>query len=54
MENESTEVFLAENSAMVKEVADHHPVVLFTKENIDSDEPVPVVNLPLVRFIGGP
>ena len=27
---------------------------IFTKENIYSDKPVPVVNLPLVRFIGVP
>ena len=28
-------------------------MVLFTKENTDADKPVPVVNLPPVRFIGG-
>ena len=39
---------------MVKEGVDHHAVVLFTKENMDSDKPVPVVNIPPVRFIGGP
>ena len=39
---------------MVKEGADHHPVVIFTKDNMDVDKPVPVVNLPPVRFIGGP
>ena len=26
---------------------------LFTKENMDADKPVPVVNLPPVRFIDG-
>ena len=39
---------------MLKEVADHQSVVLFTKDNIDSDKPVLVVNLPPVRFIGDP
>ena len=39
---------------MVKEGADQHPVVLFTKENMGSDKPVTVVNIPNVRFIGGP
>ena len=29
-------------------------VVLFTKDNIEAYKPVPVVNLPPVRFIGGP
>ena len=38
---------------MVKEGADHQPVVIFTKENTDEDKPVPVENLPPVRFIGG-
>ena len=29
-------------------------MVLFTKEKMNTDKPVPVVNLPPVRFIGGP
>ena len=29
-------------------------MVPFTKENTDADKPVPVVNFPHVRFIGGP
>ena len=29
-------------------------MVLFTKENMVSDKPVPLVILPPVRFIGGP
>ena len=41
-------------SVMVKERADHLPVVLFTKENIDVDKPVLVVNLPPAIFIGAP
>ena len=53
MENASREVSLAENSAMVKEGVDHQPVVLFTKDNTDTDKPVLMVNLPPVRFIGG-
>ena len=42
---------LAEHSVMVNERADHLPVVLFTKEIMDVDKPVPVVILPPVRFI---
>ena len=37
-----------------KKRADHLPVVLFTKYNVDAYKPVPVVNMPPVRFIGGP
>ena len=37
---------------MVKEVAYHQQVVIFTKENMDVDKPVPVVNIPPARFIG--
>ena len=29
-------------------------MVLFTKQNMDGDKPVPVLNFPPVRFIGGP
>ena len=54
MENASTEVSLEAHSEMVKEVADHLPVVLCTKDNMDEDKPVPVINLPPVKFIGGP
>ena len=54
MENTSTEVSLAAHSEMVKERADHQPVVLFTKYNIDADKPVQVVIILRVRFIGGP
>ena len=53
MENESTEVFLELKPSMVKEGTDQHAVVLFTKGNIGSDKPVPVVKLPPVIFIGG-
>ena len=53
VDNASTEVSLAEHSALVKEVADHQPLVIFTKEIMDADEPVPVLNLPPVSFIGG-
>ena len=45
---------LSAQSVMVKERANHLPAVLFTKENIYADKPVPVVNLPPVRFIGAP
>ena len=38
---------------MLKEVAEHHPVVLFTKENMDVDKHFSVVNIPTVRFIYG-
>ena len=39
---------------MVKERAYYLPVVLFSKENIDADKPIPEVNLPPVSFIGAP
>ena len=39
---------------MVKEGADHQPVVLFIKENMGAEKPVPVVILLPVRFISGP
>ena len=54
VDNVSTEVSLVSHSVMVYEGADHQPVVIFTKYNMDSDKPVPVVNLPDVRFICGP
>ena len=53
MDNESTEVSLVEHSALVKKVEDHLSVVLFTKDNMDADKPVPVVNIPHVGYIGG-
>ena len=34
-----------------KKRADHLPVVIFTKYNVDAYKPVPVVNIPPVRFI---
>ena len=54
MENESTELSLAAHSEMVKERADHQPVVIFTKDNMGEDKPVTVVIIPPVRFIGAP
>ena len=53
MENASTEVYLAAHSEMVKEIADHQLVVIFTKDHVDADKPVPVVILSPVSFIGG-
>ena len=29
-------------------------MVLFTKDNMDADKHIPVVNIPPVRFLGGP
>ena len=40
--------------SFVKEVAYNISVVIFTKESMDADKYVPVVNVPPVRFIGGP
>ena len=54
MENTSTELSLAENSAMVKEKLDQQPVVIFTKDNMDAYKPVRVVFIPPEMFIGGP
>ena len=51
MDNASTEVSLVAQSEMLKEGADHLPVVIFAEDNIYADKPVPVVNLPPVRFI---
>ena len=45
---------LSEHSVMANERAEHLPVVIFTKEIIDVDKPVPVVNILPVRFIGVP
>ena len=54
MGNASTEISFTSHSEMVKEGAERLPVVLFTEESIDADKTVPVVNLPPMRFIGGP
>ena len=54
VKNASTEVSLALHLSMVKEIEHHQPVVLFTKESMGADKPVPVVNLPPVRFTGLP
>ena len=40
--------------SLVKEVADHLPVVIPTRDNMDAYNPVPVVSLPSVICIGGP
>ena len=48
----STEVSLEAHSEMVNKGADHQPVVIFTKYNMDADKPVTVVNLPPVMFKG--
>ena len=39
---------------MVKIVADHQPVLVFTKENMDGYRYVSVVNISPVRFICRP
>ena len=54
MDNVSTELSLVSQLELVKEVANHMPVVLFTKESMDAYKPVPLVNIPPVRFMGGP
>ena len=53
MDNASEEVSLEAHSVMLSKGANHQPVVLLMKENINADKHVPVVNLPPVRFIGG-
>ena len=52
--NALTEVSLSAHSALVKERADHLPVVKFAEDNMDANRYVPVVNLLPVRFIGYP
>ena len=54
MDHASKNVSLAAHSEMVKEGSYHQPVVIFTKESIDADKPVTVVNIPPVRYICGP
>ena len=54
MGNTSSEVSLEAHSGMVKEGADHQPVVLFKKDNMDAYQPVLVVNITRMSFIGGP
>ena len=53
MDISSIEVSVAYYSLMLKEIAYHLTVVLFAKNNIDADKPVPVVNISPVIFIGG-
>ena len=52
MDNASTEVSLAAHPEMVKEGSKQHPVIIFTKDNMDADKHVSVINLPPMRFIG--
>ena len=54
MENASTEFSLESHSAILKEGAYHQLVVIFTKDNMDADKSVTVVNITPVSFIGGP
>ena len=51
MDNAPTEVSFEAHSVMVKERAGHPPKIIFTKESIDADKLIIVVNLPTVRFI---
>ena len=53
VDNVSAEFLLEAPTVMLNIVADHQPVVIFTKENMDEDKPFPVINIPPVRFIGG-
>ena len=46
-------MYLSSHPALVKEGADHPPSVLLKKYNINADKPVPVGNLPPMRFMGG-
>ena len=54
VDNVSTEVSLVSHLVFVKEGADHMIVFLFTKDIMDEDKPVPVVNIALARFMHGP
>ena len=53
MDNASTELSLASQSVILKEISYHLPVVIFTKDSMDADKPVPVLNLPPMGFICG-
>ena len=48
-----TEVLLVAHSALVKEGTYHLPVVLFTKEILDSYKPILVWNIPPLKCVGG-
>ena len=39
---------------MVKKGEDHPPVVIFTRDSMDTDKPISVVNIPPLGFVGGP
>ena len=49
----STEVSLAAHSVLVKEGAYHMPVVLSTKDILDVEKPILVVNITPLNFSGG-
>ena len=54
LNNSSIKLSLTAHSLLVKEGAYHPPVVLFTKESMDTYQPVPVLDLLPVIFLGGP
>ena len=54
MENSSTKVSLTSHSSLVKDIADHQPVDIFTKEILDPDKPILVENLPPFKLAGVP
>ena len=53
MDNISTEISLAAYSTLVNEVSNHLTVDLFSKESLDADKPILVVNLPSLKFTRG-
>ena len=52
MDNSSIEVSLEVNSTLVKEGADHLPVVLFKIYILYAKKTIVVVNIPLFNFAG--
>ena len=54
MENSSIEKFLSAHPEMAKKVTYHQTVVLFTKYVLDIYKPSLLVNLPPLKFVGGP
>ena len=54
MDNASTEISLLEHPELAIRMTYHQAVVLSTKERLDTDKPILVINIPPFKFAGGP
>ena len=52
MENTSTEVSFSANSELTEKVKEHPLLLLSTKHCMDAKNPIPVGNIPTLRFVG--